>query len=291
MHIEWPAGMAHLRFIAEDEQENHCIEQLISMCGNSVAALIHFRPFKKHLLEALDMKQSLADPRAFFKVFEDKVALVAVRDVDDNAIAGAPHWNKWFEDGVKKRFGMTELGALKKCSGAWCEWKTDENGEPRVVAAMPKLVRQTIECAKKAIGHELKGSSAPATPGTCLEKNPEDEEAIMETEQRSVVGKSSCLVAKLCVEGSDSVRQLAKSFSNPGEEQQKALERFVGCLKENEHDIELTCRKPKEPRIASSVDSNCATDKGDRRSASGGPHALGGVNTSWHCMTQKSVTL
>lgn len=198
VHIEWPAGMAHLRFIAEDEQENHCIEQLISMCGNSVAALIHFRPFKKHLLEALDMKQSLADPRAFFKVFEDKVALVAVRDVDDNAIAGAPHWNKWFEDGVKKRFGMTELGALKKCSGAWCEWKTDENGEPRVVAAMPKLVRQTIECAKKAIGHELKGSSAPATPGTCLEKNPEDEEAIMETEQRSVVGKSSCLVAKLC---------------------------------------------------------------------------------------------
>jgi hypothetical protein len=156
---------------------------------------------------------------------------------------------------------------------------------------MPKLVRQIIECTEKAIGHDLKGSSVPATPGTCLEKNPEEKEAIMETEYRSIVGKSLYLVTKLYVEGSNPVRELAKFFSNPGVEQWKALERFVGYLKENEDDIKLTYRKPKELRIVSSVDSNYATDKGDRRSISGGLHTMGGMITNWNCTTQKSVTL
>jgi hypothetical protein len=51
MHIEWPAGMVHLGFITEEEEENCCIEQLKSMYGNSDAALIYFRLFKKHLIE------------------------------------------------------------------------------------------------------------------------------------------------------------------------------------------------------------------------------------------------
>jgi hypothetical protein len=91
MCIEWPAGMVHLGFITEEEEENCCIEQLKSVCGNSDAALICFRLFKKHLIEVMEMKQSLADPRVFFKLTEDKVALVAMCNVDDNAIAGAPH--------------------------------------------------------------------------------------------------------------------------------------------------------------------------------------------------------
>jgi hypothetical protein len=118
MCTEWSAGMVHLGFIAEEEEEeNCCIEQLKSVCGNSDAALIYFRLFKKHLIEVMEMKQSLADPCVFFKITDDKVVLVAVCHVDDNAIAGAPHWIKWFKEGVKKRFGITELGLLKKHSG------------------------------------------------------------------------------------------------------------------------------------------------------------------------------
>jgi hypothetical protein len=93
------------------------------------------------------------------------------------------------------------------------------------------------------------------------------------------------LVTKLYVEGSNPVRELAKFFSDPGSEQWKALERFVGYLKENEDDIKLAHRKPKELRIVSSG------DKGDRRSMSGGLHMLGGMITNWNCATQKSVTL
>jgi hypothetical protein len=186
---------------------------------------------------------------------------------------------------------VTELGLLKKHLGVWCEWKTDEHGERCVVATMPKLARQIIEVAEKAVGHDLKESSVPATPGTCLEKNPEEKEPIVETEHRSIVGKSPCLATKLYMEGSNPARELAKFFSDPGSEQWKALERFVGHSKENEDDVKLACRKPKELRIVSSVDSNYATDKGDRRGISGGLHTLGRMMTNWNCATQKSVTL
>jgi hypothetical protein len=80
------------------------------------------------------------------------------------------------------------------------------------VDAMSKLVQQIILCTEKAVGHELKKSSVPAAPGSCLENDAEDNETMMEMEHRFVVGKSMCLVTKLFVEGSNPVRELANFF-------------------------------------------------------------------------------
>jgi hypothetical protein len=211
--------------------------------------------------------------------------------VDDVALGGNPEWIKWFKEGLKKWFGIADLGRLKKHLGIWHEWKHDENGEQCIVATVSKLVRQSIECAEKAVGHEVKKSSVPAAPGSCLEKNAEDDETIMETECRSVVGKSVCLVTKLLVEGSNPVRELAKFFSNPGVEHWKAVEKFAGCLKSKEDNIKLTHRKPKELQMVSSVDSDHATDKESRRSMSGNLHTVGGMIANWLCDSQSSVTL
>jgi hypothetical protein len=137
----------------------------------------------------------------------------------------------------------------------------------------------------------LKNSPVPATPGIGLEKNPEGSETIMETEYPSVMGKALYLVTKLFVEGSNLVRELAKHFSNPGEEHWKAIEKFVGYLKENQDDIKLTYCKPREMRIVSSVDSNYAIDKRDRRSVSVALHTVGGMLTNWMCTTQSNVSL
>jgi hypothetical protein len=122
-------------------------------------------------------------------------------------------------------------------------------------------------------GHEVKSLYVRAIPGVGLEKNPEECETIMQTEYRSVVGKALYLVKKLFVECSNPVKELVKHFSNPGEEHWKAIEKFVGYLKDNkEEDIKLTYRKPRELYIVSSVDSNYATDKEDRRSVFGAVH-------------------
>jgi hypothetical protein len=291
MYIEWPPGMEHLGFITKGDQEKYCIEQMKSMYGNTDAALIYFRLFRKHLIDVMKMQQTRVDPCVFYKKFEGDVVLVAVCHVDDNAIAGTPVWTKWFKTGVKKRFGITDLGILKKHLGIWYKWKVDEHGERYVVATMPKLVRQIIETMEKAVGHEVKESNVPATPGSCLEKKSEEAESIMETEYRSIVGKAMYLVTKLFVEGANPVRELSKFFTNPGIEHWKALEKFVGYLKKNEKDIRLTYRRPKELRMVSSVDSNYATDKETRRSVSGNLHTMGGMITSWLCNTQSNVTL
>lgn len=291
MYIEWPAGIVQLGFITEEEKELYCIEQMKSMYGNSDAALIYFRLYKKHLIDTMGMIQSLTDPCVFYKKESDKVVLIAVCHVDDNAVCSSPEWIAWFKEGVKKRFGITDLGRLQKHLGIWYDWKVDENGERFVVATMPKLVRQIIETAEEAVGHEIKRSPVPGTPGVCLEKNPEGKETVMEPQYRSIVGKALYLVTKLFVEGSNPVRELAKYFSNPGDEHWKAIEKFVGYLKDNEDDIKLTYRKPRELRIVSSVDSNYATDKEDRRSVSGALHSLGGMMTSWLCKTQPNVSL
>jgi hypothetical protein len=289
--IEWPAGTVQMGFMSEEEKEECCVEQLKLMCGNSDAALTCFKLFKTQVIEEMGMTQISVNPCAFCKESEGLVGLVAVTRVDDVALGRSPEWIKWFKEGLKKRFGITDLGRLKKHLGIWCKWKHDENGERHIMAAVSKLVRQIIECTEKAVGHEVKKSSVPAAPGLCLEKNAEDDETIMETECGSVVGKSMCLATELFVEGSNPVRELAKFFSNPGVEHWKAVEKFAGCLKAKEDNIKLTCRKPKELQMASSVDSNHATDKESRRSSLGNLHAMGGMITNWLCDSQSSVTL
>jgi hypothetical protein len=67
-----------------------------------------------------------------FKLTEDKVVLVAACHVDNNAIAGAPHWMKWFKEGVKKRFGATVQPNLVfqrsiQVFGANGRWMNTEN--------------------------------------------------------------------------------------------------------------------------------------------------------------------
>jgi hypothetical protein len=145
------------------------------------------------------------------------------------------------------------------------------------------------------IGRKLKNASVPAsvpvTPRVGLEKNPEGSETIIESEYCSVMGKALNPVTNFFVQGSNLVRELAKHFSNPGEEDRKAIKKFVGYLKEYQDDIKLTYRKPRELHVVSSVDSNYVMDKDDRRSVSGALHTVGGMLTNWMCKTQSNVLL
>jgi hypothetical protein len=77
--VEWPAGMVQMGFIAEEEKEEHCVEQLKSMHGNSDAALICFKLFKTHVIEEMGMTQSSVDPCVFHKKSEGLIVLVTAR--------------------------------------------------------------------------------------------------------------------------------------------------------------------------------------------------------------------
>ena len=288
--IEWPDGFVEMGFINEEEKETKCIQLLKSIYGNVDAALRFYRTLSKYIVETMDMKMSKTDPCLFFKKDEqNRLVLVAICHVDDTLLIGVKKEIEWYKTTIKKRFGIKDLGKLTKHLGIWYEEKIDKNGEKSLVATMPKLVETIVDVYEKHVGHEAKMYDTLATPGQRLEKN--EGEMVEQEKYRSIVGKIMYLVTKIFVEGSNAARELARHFSNPGEEHWKELGRFVGYLKQNKDEVRLTLRKPIELRPVSNVDSDYATDKETRRSVSGAIHTMGGMITNWTSKTQPTVAL
>lgn len=288
--IDWPDGMLELGFASEKDIEENCIQLLKSMYGNVDAAIRFFRTYRKHLMEQMHMKQSLADPCVFYKKDDSgRTILIAICFVDDTLLFGLKEEIEWYKTGVKKRFEYKDLGVLRKHLGVWYELKYDEDGNRYLVATMPKKIREIIELYEKHIGKDAKIYAVPGTAGLCMAKWQED--AVDHTMYRKIVGKIMFCVVKIFPEGANAARELARHFSCPGPLQWEELARFVGYLKGIEPEICLIYRKPIELRALSYVDSNYATDKEDRRSVSGGIHTVGGTIINWMSKTQASVTL
>jgi hypothetical protein len=101
---------------------------------------------------------------------------------------------------------------------------------------MPKMIDEIIQAYKKHTGKEVKSFSTPGLIGETFTKNT-DEDPTRINAYCSIVGKIMYLVTKIFPEGANTVRELTKHFSNPGEEHWKALQRFIGYLKANKEDI------------------------------------------------------
>jgi hypothetical protein len=289
-YIEWPVGMLELGFITEEEFDEYCIQLLKSMYGNVDAALKFFKTYKEHVTKVILLNQSRADPCVFIKKDDQgRVVLLATVFVDDTVLLGIRTEIDRYKTEITKRFGYTDLGKLTKHLGVWYDELRDKNGERYIVATMPQHVNGIIKTYEDHTGEEAKEFETPGSPGKSTEKFlGEAHEPEM---YRKIVGKIMYLVTKLYPEGSNAARELARQFGNPSKEHWKELERFIGYLKKNKHNVKLTYRKPKDLRVLSNVDSNYATNKEDRRSVSGAIHTIGGTIVNWISKTQESVTM
>jgi hypothetical protein len=112
----------------------------------------------KHIREVLKMIQSQGDPCVFYKRSkEGKVVLIAVtHDVDDTLLGGKKTEIGWFRREIKKIFGYTDQGNVKKHLGIWYEEFKDESGEPFLVATCLKLIQGTINLCKNHSGGPAK---------------------------------------------------------------------------------------------------------------------------------------
>ncbi len=118
--------------------------------------------------------QSLADPCVFYKKKNDgRTLLFALIHVDESLLIGTKEEIKKFKEGIKKRFGFTDLGKLKKHLGVWYVKKFDENGERYLEATMPELVDDIIRLYEKHFGKLVKEYDMPGTPGECTESTQE----------------------------------------------------------------------------------------------------------------------
>jgi hypothetical protein len=104
----------------------------------------------------------------------------------------------------------------------------------------------------------------------------EEEEELNAEKHRSIVGKTTHLVTEVFVEGADAARELSKHFQKPAQERWKELERFVGCLKGNQENVKIACRKLRELCPMAMADSNHAANTDNRRSVTGAIFTVGG---------------
>jgi hypothetical protein len=127
--IDWPDGMVDLGFASQDNIQKNCIQLLKFMYGNVDAAIRFFKTFRKHLMEKMGMKQSLADPCVFYKKNDTgRTVLIAICFVDDTLLFELKSEIEWYKESVSKRFEYKDLGALRKHLGVWYKLKIDENG-------------------------------------------------------------------------------------------------------------------------------------------------------------------
>jgi hypothetical protein len=161
---------------------------------------------------------------------------------------------------VKKRFGYTDQGKLKKHLGIWYEEFKDENGELSLVATIAKLIQGIIRLYKNHTGSATKEYDTPGTPGQSNEKW-EGEAVVESTMYRNIVGKIKCLTTNIMVEGANMARELSRQFGNPCPDDWKELGCFVRYLKINKEGIKIMFRKPRVLSFLSNVDSNYAANK------------------------------
>ena len=99
------------------------------MYRNVDVALKFFKTYKGYLIKMMGYKQSLADPCVFYKNNDDGLTLLFVLiHVNNSLLIGTKDEIKNFKEGIKKRFGFTDLGKLKKHLGVWYEEKFDKMG-------------------------------------------------------------------------------------------------------------------------------------------------------------------
>jgi hypothetical protein len=287
VYIEWPEGMVELGFITPQEKEEYCIRLTKAMYGNIDSPLRWMKTFANFLKNVLKLEQSKSDPCIFYKKVQGKVVLILGVYVDDTLVCGTKKETAWAYRMIETRFKIDKLGKLNKHLGVWWIWKTDGNGEPYLVATMPKMVEEIVEKYNNNADRVAKNGGTPGFPGKTLKKN-EGKTVKMEA-YRSIVGKIMYYTTKIAPELSNAVRELAGHLSNPSEEHWKALERCVGYI-QHEHHSGLAFRRPRELRSISDCDSDYANSD-DRKSITGRVNTVGGMITNWSSKKQGTVAL
>ena len=238
----------------------------------------------------MGLERSKSDACLFVRTnSEGKVTLVTSCHVDDTLVGGTKEAIAEFKEQLKERFKLKEMGIMKRHLGIRYEWKKDKEGQAYVIATMDDLIKEIIKTTEEHLGREVKPQDTPAKPNQLLELD--DSAIINDKMYRAIVGKIMYLTNKLMIEGCNAAREMSKFFMKPQRHHWKAVEHFVGYLKQEQSNIKLTMRKPHELRFMAVADSNYGTDKLQRQSITGGIYTVGGSIIGWTSKAQNHTTL
>ena len=114
------------------------------------------RSNKDHLINEMQLEQSLTDPCLFFKKDDHgNLKLMALTHVDDTLIAGNEREINDFKKGFSERFKFRDEGILQNHLGVTYEWKHGpKTGEKLIKRTMKNLVDDIIKKYKQVMERE-----------------------------------------------------------------------------------------------------------------------------------------
>ena len=211
IYIEWPEGVEEFGYFAPHQMEGRCLKLERAMYGCVQSPLMFFKTFSKHL-QLLGLSQSLADPCIWYKHDEHgHLVLVVAVYVDDCIVAGPKSEVEALKAGVRKRFKITELGAIRKHLGVWYEHCKDEKGEYYKLS-MDQYQKDILADWKAVTGRDAKPAPTPGFPNESLTKNQGKE--VDKENYCKLLGRLMWFVRKLMPEALNAIRELAMFMDN-----------------------------------------------------------------------------
>jgi hypothetical protein len=242
------------------------------------------------ILTKLGLVQCKTDPCLF--TLHDKsgnlLAIVAVY-CDDSIIAGFRIVVDRLKKGMSGAVTISDLGKLVRHLGVDYEFGRDDFGN-YIKSSMTEYIESIVRDFEKDLATTLKDYKTPGAAVTPpLRSTPEDEIVLHEL-FRSYVGRVMFACGKSEPTIANACRELTCHLNAPNATHWTALKNLIGFLKSKSFQG-LKMRAPKDRRVVAFVDSDYASDRGDRKSVSGYLVTIGGCLVSWQSKKQTGVTL
>jgi len=242
------------------------------------------------ILAKLGLVQCKTDPCLFtlHDEFDNLLAIVVVY-CDDSIITGFRTVVDRLKQGISGAVTISDLGKLERHLGVDYEFGLDEYGS-YIKSSMTEYIASIVRDFEKDLATTLKDYKTPGAAVTPpLRSTPEDE-IILHELYRSYVGRVMFACGKSEPTISNACRELTCHLNAPNATHWSALKNLIGYLK-GESFQGLKMRAPKDRRVVAFVDSDYASDRGDRKSISGYLVTIGGCLVSWQSKKQTGVTL
>jgi hypothetical protein len=273
VYIEFPEGLLEYLESKGIYLADHIIKLKRAQYGLVQSPRLWMMTFAKILIN-LGLTQCKTDPCLFTLHDPDGNLLVlVVVYCDDSIITGIRKHVDRIKKGISDAVAISDLGNLVRHLGVDYETGRDKSGK-YIRSSMTDYLEAIVRDFETDVNAKVKEHKTPGAAVTPpLRSTPEDEIVLQEL-YRSYVGRIMFACGKSEPAISNACRELTCHLNAPNEEHWNALRHLIGYIKSGDYQG-LKMRPPKDRRVVAFVDSDYASDRGDRKSISGSQGAFG----------------
>jgi hypothetical protein len=283
IYIELPEGLreCHLRKYQEvdrfDLREDMIIRLKRAQYGLVQSPQLWMSIFAK-ILAKLGLVQCKTDP-CLFTLHDEDGNLLAIVEVycNNSIITGFREAFDRLKRGISSAVTISDLGKLVRHHGVDYEFGRDDYGAYMKSSMTEYKDKRDFE---KDLATTLKDYRTPGAAVTPPLHSTSGDEIVRQELFRSYVGRVMFACMKTEPTISNACQELTCHLNAPNETHWTGLKYLIGYLK-NEGFQGLKMRAPNDRRVVAFVDSNYASDRGDRKSISGYLVTIGSCLVPW----------